>query len=91
MKVLTINHLVDKLKEFEEFKDSTKKSIRQVIEATFVSIQEEVLKGNEVKISDFGKFIKVTRQGVSNGFGKSTKYKNTKIALKPFKSSKIKG
>ena len=88
---VTVNILVDKLKNLDEFKNMTKKDIKLVIEGTFSTIQELVLKDQSVFIDSFGKFTKVTREGISNGFGKKVKYKVSRVALKPFKDSKIKG
>lgn len=90
---MKLDNIVDTLKETQEFNTLSKKTIKGIIESSLYYIREAALnKGEEVSIAGFGKFVKLTREGVSeSNFGKGIKYKSTKLGFKPFSASKIKG
>lgn len=89
--VITKDSIVEALSNTKEFANITKKDMKAIIDTVFNTIRVQVLtKGNTVSISDFGKFISVTREGITKGFGKEFKYKSKRLILKPFKASKVK-
>ena len=90
---MKLDDIVNIVKTKQEFENISKKDIKGIIEDTFYYIREAALsKGDEVSIAGFGKFTKLTREGVSAGsFGKGKKYKVTRLGFRPFAASRIKG
>ena len=90
---MKLDDIVSIVKTKQEFENISKKDIKGIIEDAFYYIREAALsKGDEVSIAGFGKFTKLTREGVSAGsFGKGKKYKSTRLGFRPFGASRIKG
>ena len=80
---MKLDDIVSIVKTKQELENISKKDIKGIIEDAFYYIREAALsKGDEVSIAGFGKFTKVTREGVSAGsFGKGKKYKSVRLGL----------